>query len=91
MSKPEEDEEKKKYKKDMIRAKRIIGDSIKDHLIPQAYSKDTPKDMFDSLSRMYEGININRKMNLKAQLKITKMSKGESIPGYFRRVSQLKE
>ena len=75
----------------MIRSKRIIVDSIKDHLIPQVYSKDTPKEMFDSLSRMYEGRKINQKMNLRAQLKSTKMSKGESISGYFRRVSQFKE
>ena len=54
VSKPEEDETKEKYKKDMIRDKRIIEDSIKDHLIPQVSSKDTPKEMFDSLSIMYE-------------------------------------
>ena len=75
----EEDEAKEKYKKDMIRAKRIIADSIKDHLIPQVSSKDTPKEMFDSLSRMHEGRNINRKMNLRSQLKSTNMSKSESI------------
>ena len=32
VSKPKEDEAKGKYKKDMIRAKRIIVDSIKDQL-----------------------------------------------------------
>ena len=90
VSDTEEDEAKEKYKKDMIRSKRIIAYSIKDQLIPQV-SKDTPKDMFDSLSRMYEGRNINRKMNLRAQLKSTKMSKGESIQEYFTRVSQIKE
>ena len=87
---PEEDEAKEKYKKDMIRAKRIIADSIKDHLIPQVSSKDTPKEMFDALSWMYEGRNINRRMNLRAQLKSTKMSKGESIHEYFTRASQFK-
>ena len=56
---PKEDEANEKYKKDMIRAKRIIADSIKDHLIPQVSSKDTPKEMFDAISRMYEGRNIN--------------------------------
>jgi hypothetical protein len=70
---PEEDEAKEKYKKDMIRAKRIIADSINDHLIPQVSSKIIPKDMFDALTRMYEGRNINRKMNLRTQLKNTKM------------------
>ena len=38
----------------MIKATRIIADWIKDHLIPQVSSKDTPKEMFDALSRMYE-------------------------------------
>ena len=46
---------KSKHQKDMVRAKRIIADSIKDHLIPQVTSKNTPKEMFDALTRMYEG------------------------------------
>ena len=87
---PEEAEAKEKQKKDMIRAQRIIADSIKDHLIPQVSSKKTPKEMFDALSRMFEGRNINRKMNLRAQLKSTKMSHGESIQDYFTRVYQIK-
>ena len=87
----EEYEAKEKYKKDMIKAKRIIADSIKDHLIPQVSSKETPKEMFDALTRMYEGRNINRKMNLRALLKSTKTSKNESIQEYFTRVSQFKE
>ena len=58
---------------------RIIVDSIKDHLIPQVSSKETPNQMYDALSRMYEGKNINRKMNLRAQLKGTKTSKGECV------------
>ena len=75
----------------MIRSKRIIADSIKDHLIPQVSSKDKPKEMFDALSGMYEGRNINQKMNLRAQLKSTQMRKGEQIHEYFTRVSQFKE
>ena len=40
---PKEVESKEKPRKDMIRAQRIIIDSIKDHLIPQVSSKNTPK------------------------------------------------
>ena len=70
---------------------RKIVDSIKDHLIPQVSSKKTPKKMYDTFSIMYEGRNINIKMNLRAQLKGTKMSKGEWIQYYFTRVSQFRE
>ena len=34
---------KANYQKNMVRAKRIIAYSIKDHLIPQVSSKNTPK------------------------------------------------
>ena len=47
--------------------------------------------MYDALSRMYEGRNINNKMNLIYELKGTKMSKGESIQDYCTRVSHIKE
>jgi hypothetical protein len=59
----------------MIKDKRIIANSIKDHFMPQVSSKNTPKDMFDALTRMYEGTNINQKMNLRTQLNNTKMQK----------------
>jgi hypothetical protein len=51
--------EKAKHQKDTIRANKIIVDSIKDHLIPYVSSKKTPKEMFDALTRLYEGKNIN--------------------------------
>jgi hypothetical protein len=34
---------KEKHQKDIVRAKRIIADSIKDHLIPQVASNKNPK------------------------------------------------
>jgi hypothetical protein len=54
-------------------------------------SKKTPKEMFDALTRIYEGNNINRKMNLRTQLKSTRMQKGETVHEYFSRISQFKE
>ena len=55
---------------------RIIIDFIKDHLIPQVSSKKKPKKMYDALSIMYDARNININMNLRTQLKGTKMGKG---------------
>ena len=59
---PKGDEAKALHKKKMAMAKRIIADSIKDHLIPQVFSLKTPKAMFDALTKSFEGKNINRKM-----------------------------
>ena len=47
--------------------------------------------MFDALTRLYEGKNINRKMNLRTQQKNTRMQKGEMIQEYFSRISEFKE
>ena len=70
---PEDAVEKAKHQKDSIMAQRIIADSIKDHVILYVSTKKTPKEMFDALRKLYEGKNINRKMNLRTQLKNTKM------------------
>ena len=89
ISKPTEVEPK--HEQDLFKAMRIIVHYIKDHLIPQVSSNKTAKQMYDSLSIIYEGRNINRKINLRSQLKRTKMRKGESIQDYFTRISQIKE
>ena len=47
--------------------------------------------MFDSLTRLFEGKNINRKMTLRNQLKNVKIQNAETIQTYFTRVSQIKE
>ena len=72
---PKGEEEKSKQKKDMIKFKRIITNSIKDHLISQVSSKNNPKEVFDALTNMFEGKKINRRMTLRNQLKGVKMQK----------------
>ena len=52
---PEGDDAKATHKKNMIKAKRIIVDSIKDHLIPHVPSLKTPKKMFDALTKLFKG------------------------------------
>ena len=76
---PEGDEAKALHKKKLVMAKRIIVDSIKDHLIPQVSPLKTPKEMFDALTKLFEGKNINRKMNLRNQLKNVKIQNAETI------------
>ena len=50
---PKGDEAKSLLKKNLVKAKKIIADSIEDHLIPQVSSLKTPKEMFDSLTKIF--------------------------------------
>ena len=54
-------EVKEKYEQDLIKAMRIIADSIKDHLIPQVSSKKKPKKcMMHFPECMREGTSTGR-------------------------------
>ena len=79
------------HKNNLVKAKKIIVDSIMDHLIPQVSSLKTPKEMFDSLAKLFEGKNINQKMTSRNQLKNVKIQNAETIQSYFTWVSQIKE
>ena len=76
------------HNKNLVQAKKIIAHSIKDHLIPRVSSLKTHKEMLDSLTKLFEGKNINRKMTLRNQLKNVKIQNTETIQS---RVSQIKE
>jgi hypothetical protein len=72
------------------KARRIILDGVKDHLIPHLVEKKTSKKMCDTLKNLFEVKNENRKNALKAKLHDTKMGKEESVYSYLTRVSQVK-
>ena len=67
------------HKKNLVKAKNIIVDSIKDHLIPLVSSLKTPKEVFDSLTKLFEGKNINQNMTLIKRLKKVKIQNAETI------------
>ena len=52
---------------------------ITDQIVPQVSSLKTPK-MFDSLTKLFEGKNINQKMALRKQLKNVKICKIPLLP-----------
>lgn len=51
--------------KEEVKAKQVIMDAIKDHLVPHISEKKTAKEMFDALVSLYQSENINRKMILR--------------------------
>ena len=60
------------HKKNVMKAKKIIVDSIMDQIVQQVSSLKTPK-MFDSLLKLFEDKNIIQKMDLRKQLKNVKI------------------
>ena len=66
------------HQKNLVKAKKIIVDSIMDQLVPQVSSLKTPK-MFDSLIKLFEGNNLNQKMALRKQFKNVKIQNVEQL------------
>jgi hypothetical protein len=52
------------HKKKEVKAKRIIMDAIKDHLIPHISEKKKIKEIFDVLVSLYQSENINKEILL---------------------------
>jgi len=82
-----EGDEKTKLMKEQAKVKRILTESIKDNLIPYICELKTPKAIFDALTRLYESKNTSRKLTLRNQQQITKMSKSDIIATYFMKMS----
>ena len=78
------------HQKNLVKAKKIIVDSITDHILPQVSSVKTLK-IFDSWTKIFEGKNINQNMTLRNQLNEVKIQNADTIQSYFTRVSQIKE
>ena len=57
------------HQKNLVKAKKIIVDLVMDQIVLQVYSLKTPKYMFDSLTKLFEGKNIHQKMTLRNKLK----------------------
>ena len=51
------------HKNNLVKAKKIIVDSIMNQLVQQVYSLKTP-NMFDSLIKLFEDKNIIQKMTV---------------------------
>ena len=66
------------HKKNLVKAKKIIVDSVTDQLVPQFSSLKTPK-MFDSLTKLFEGKNKNQNMTLRNQLKNVKIQNAQTM------------
>ena len=91
LPKQQEEEAKEKFKKKEVKAKRILKDSIKDHLISNVSKLKIPKEILDALTRLYESKNTVRKLTPMHQFRNVMMNKSETVSNYFMIISQIKD
>jgi hypothetical protein len=79
------------WKKGEAKAKSILLDGVKDHIIPHLTGKKSAKEMWAALNDLYQSKNENRVMVLRERLRSTKMAKGEGVVHYLTRLTQIRD
>jgi hypothetical protein len=74
-----------------VKARRIIRDGVKDHLIPHLSGKTTAKDMWEALKSLFQSKNENRKMVLREKLRDTKMTGIDTVIAYLTRIRRVRD
>lgn len=77
------------YKRKKIKAKRIILDVVKDHVIPHVVGKANAFKMWASLTKLYQSSNENRKMILREKLRNIKMAETKSVSSYLTTITEV--
>jgi hypothetical protein len=75
------------HKKREVKAKWVLLESVKDHLIPHIFEKVTFKDMYDALVGIYQNNNTGRMLHLKHQLQIVRMTSDGKIVSYLMNIT----
>jgi hypothetical protein len=61
---PKDEEENAKFNRNEVKAEQILTESINDHMIHNLSELKTTKEMFDSLTRIYEINKTSHKLTL---------------------------
>jgi len=80
-----------KYKEAMAKAKCIILDGVKDHVVQHIVKKETTKEMWDTLKTLYRHTSVQRKMLFKNQLRSYQMQKGGQIDHFLKRLKEIRD
>lgn len=73
-------------KKD-VKARMLILDVVRDHIIPHLSRKKSTEEMWEAITKLYQSDNHNREMVLRDKLRATKMSRTDTITTYLTRIT----
>jgi hypothetical protein len=77
------------HKKKEVKAKRVLLESVKDHLILHISEKKSAKEMYDALVSLYQNKNTGRLLHLKHQLQVVRMSSEDMVVNYLMNITQI--
>jgi hypothetical protein len=75
------------HEKKDIRAKSMIMNGMKDHLIPHLVEKQSAREMFKALVDLFQSDNMIKKMILRNKLRSIQMSRFDNVTNYFMRIT----
>ena len=87
----EEEERQASWRRHDVKARKILMDFVKSHLIFHISKATTAKDMFDTLKTLFECDSTSRSIALRTQLHTIKMKRSESVDSYFTRVVEIRD
>jgi hypothetical protein len=91
VAEPIDPKELTKHKKKEVKAKRVLLEFLKDHLIPHIIENTFAKEMYDSLVGLYQNKNTDMMLHLKNQLQIVRMTSEDTIFNYFMKITQIQD
>ena len=78
----------KEYRVEIVKAKRMILDGVKDHVVCHVANKGTAKERWDAFATLYQGSSQQRKMYLEQKLRSAKMQKGECVDPFLTKLEE---
>ena len=79
------------WKKCVAKARRIILEGVRDHIVSSLHGKDTPFSMWKTLKDLYQNSSNQRKLALKDRLRRIKMEKGDNISTYLNKLTTCRD
>ena len=79
----------KMYKAKTTKAKQLILDGVRDHVVFHFVGKDTSWQMWEALAMLYEGSSKQQNMYLEQKMRSTQMQKGERIDPFLTKLQEI--
>ena len=79
------------WKNKVAKARRILLEGVRDHIVPSLHGKATPYEMWKDLMDLFQISSNHRKLVLKDKLRKIKMEKGNTIPKYLTNFFQCRD